>query len=59
MASKEGEGWLSWLLASYGSSLGSNPAISQKYKMGDTSKRVANTLAHKKIKTMACKVLLA
>jgi hypothetical protein len=28
----------------YGSSLGSNPDISQKYKMGDISKGVANTL---------------
>jgi hypothetical protein len=30
--------------ACYGSSLGSNPDISQKYKMGDISKGVANTL---------------
>jgi hypothetical protein len=29
--------------ACYGSSLGSNPDISQKYKMGDISKGVANT----------------
>jgi hypothetical protein len=29
--------------APYGSSLGSNPDISEKYKMGDISKRVANT----------------
>jgi hypothetical protein len=28
----------------FGSSLGSNPDISQKYKMGDISKGVANTL---------------
>ncbi len=28
----------------YGSSLGSNPDISQKYKMGDISKGVANAL---------------
>ncbi len=28
----------------YGSSLGSNPDISQKYKKGGISKRVANTL---------------
>jgi hypothetical protein len=27
----------------YGSSLGSNPDISQKYKMGDISNGVANT----------------
>ncbi len=30
--------------ACYGNSLGSNPDISQKYKMGDISKEVANTL---------------
>ncbi len=30
--------------ASYDSSLGSNPDISQKYKMGDSSKGVVNTL---------------
>jgi hypothetical protein len=29
--------------ACYGSSLGSNPDISQKFKMGDISKGVANT----------------
>jgi hypothetical protein len=28
----------------YGSSLGSNPDISQNYKMGDLSKGVANTV---------------
>jgi hypothetical protein len=28
----------------YGSLLASNPDISQKYKIGDISKRVANTL---------------
>ncbi len=28
----------------YASSLGSNPDISQKYKMGDISKGVANTI---------------
>jgi hypothetical protein len=33
--------------ACYGSSLGSNPDIFQKYKMGDISKRVANKLAKK------------
>jgi hypothetical protein len=31
-------------LACYGSSLCSNPDISQKYKMGDISKEVSNTL---------------
>jgi hypothetical protein len=31
-----------------GSSLGSNPNISQKYKMGAISKGVANTLARNK-----------
>jgi hypothetical protein len=30
--------------AGYGSSLGSNPVISQKYEMGDISKGVVNTL---------------
>jgi hypothetical protein len=30
--------------ACYGSSLGSNPDISQKYKMGDLSKVMAYTL---------------
>jgi hypothetical protein len=30
--------------ACYGKPLGSNPAISKKYKMGDISKSVANTL---------------
>ncbi len=30
--------------ACYGSSLGSNPFLSQKYKMGDISKEVTNTL---------------
>jgi hypothetical protein len=50
-----GDGWLSWygrwvakLVYSapprYGSSLGLNPDISQKYKMGDMSKGVAYTL---------------
>jgi hypothetical protein len=35
--------------ACYGSSLGSNPDISQKYKIGDISTRVAkNTLARPK-----------
>jgi hypothetical protein len=37
---QRGDGWPSC----YGSSLGSNPDISQKYKMGDISKKVANTL---------------
>ncbi len=52
----EGDGWLSyreigglvqgdeWLSLGSGSSLRSNPDISQKYKMGDISKGVANTL---------------
>jgi hypothetical protein len=31
--------------AYHGSSLGSNPDITQKYKMGDISKGVANTLS--------------
>jgi hypothetical protein len=31
-------------LCFYGNSLGSNPDISQKYKMGDINKEVANTL---------------
>jgi hypothetical protein len=31
-------------LAIYGNSLGSNPDISQKYKISDISKGVANTL---------------
>jgi hypothetical protein len=30
--------------ACYGSSMGSNPDITQKYKMGDISNGVANTL---------------
>jgi hypothetical protein len=43
--SQLGEGWLSGSApACYGRSLGSNPDISQKYKMGDISKGVANTL---------------
>ncbi len=49
----DGNGWLSWYRsarACYGSSLGSNPDISQKYKMGDgdISKGVANTLKPEK-----------
>jgi hypothetical protein len=45
--------WLSWLgrlvaklvaPSCYGSSLGSNSDISQKYKLGDISKRAADTL---------------
>jgi hypothetical protein len=39
--------WVAKLLARpacYGSSLGSKPAFSPKYKMGDISKGVANTL---------------
>jgi hypothetical protein len=40
----EGDGRLSCSApACYGSSLGSNPDISQKYKMCDISKGVANT----------------
>jgi hypothetical protein len=41
------DGWLSMgdgLLSCYGSSLGSNPDISQKYNMADTSTGVANIL---------------
>jgi hypothetical protein len=39
------DGWLSWQRAyCYASSLGSNPDVSQQYKMGDISERVANTL---------------
>jgi hypothetical protein len=34
--------------ACYGSSLGSNPDISHKYKMGEINKGVANTLKHGK-----------
>ncbi len=36
--------WVGSAPAWYGSSLGSNTDISQKYKMGDISKEVANTL---------------
>ncbi len=39
--------WVAKLVAhllAYGSSLGSNPDISQKYKMGNISREVANTL---------------
>ncbi len=37
--------WVAKLVAAccYGSSLGLNPGISQKYNMGDVSKEVANT----------------
>jgi hypothetical protein len=47
----QGDGWLSWYRACcYGSSLGSNPDISKKDKMGDISKGVgANTLEPAKI----------
>jgi hypothetical protein len=40
---REGDGWLSWYSTSacYGSSLGSNLDIFQKYKMGDISEGVA------------------
>ncbi len=46
MAKFEGDGWLSWrdgwqvgsAPACFGSSLGSNLDISQKYKIGDISK---------------------
>ncbi len=49
-----GDGWpLAKLVACYGSSLpslGSNPDISQKYKIGDTSKRNGqHTLARQKM----------
>jgi hypothetical protein len=37
--------WAGSTPACYGSSLGSNPDISQKFKMGDISKEVANTLS--------------
>jgi hypothetical protein len=49
-----GDGWLSW-----DRSLGSNRDISQKYKMGDKGKEVANTLwpGQKNIeKTIYCKL---
>ncbi len=40
----QGDGWLSWYRACcYDSSLGSNPDISKKYKMGEISKEVVNT----------------
>ncbi len=35
-------------MGGYGSYLGSNPDISQKYKMSDISKGVANTRQHTK-----------
>ncbi len=45
VAMLKGDGWLTGHApACCGSSLGSNPDISQKYKMGDISKEVANTL---------------
>jgi hypothetical protein len=56
---KLGDGWLSVgemggyvgsAPGCYGSSLGSNPDISKKYKMGDISQGVANTLARQKNK---------
>jgi hypothetical protein len=54
-----GDGWLSWLRAClHGSSLGSNPDISLKYKMGDINNGVANThtLARQKnIHKKSCK----
>ncbi len=41
---KYGDGWLRCSAPTcYGSSLGSNPDISQKYKMRDISKGVGNT----------------
>ncbi len=44
MAKREMGGYVDSAPACYGSYLGSNPDISQKYKMGDISKGVANTL---------------
>ncbi len=44
--------------ACYGSSLGSNPDISQKYKMGNISKGVANTLQPAKKYTNKTHLLL-
>ncbi len=46
---KYGDGWLSremggWVGSAASKSLGSNPDISQKYRMGDISKGVANIL---------------
>jgi hypothetical protein len=38
--------------AYYGSSLGSNPDVSQKYKMGDISEGVANTRLKNKQKKL-------
>ncbi len=50
MGGQEGvQSWYRSAPACYGSSLGSNPDISQKYKIGDISKGVANTLACQKI----------
>jgi hypothetical protein len=55
-----GDGWLQVgsAPACYGSSLGSNPDISQKYKMGDINKRSGHhTLARQKIKNkMYCQL---
>jgi hypothetical protein len=44
--------------ACYDSSLGSNPNISQEYKMGDKGKGVANTARQKNIQkeTIYCKL---
>ncbi len=52
----ESEGWVTKLVArlSYSSSLGSNPDISQKYKMDDTSKAAAKALASPKILQERC-----
>ena len=41
---RETGGYVGSAPACYGSSLDSNPYISQKYKMGDISKGVAKTL---------------
>jgi hypothetical protein len=51
--SSQGDGWLSCLLRQL-AGFESNPDISQKYKMGDKSKEVANTLkpAKKNIQTL-------
>jgi hypothetical protein len=46
---KQGDGgYVGNAPACYGSSLGSNPDISQKHKMGDIRKGVANTHSTKK-----------
>jgi hypothetical protein len=44
VAKREMGGYFDSAPACYGIYLGSNPDISQKYKMGDISKGIANTL---------------